>query len=205
LTFDDGPNEGVTRSLLDTLWRHGDVMATFFLIGEHVDENPDMVREIVRRGHAVANHSYTHADLPNCTREKVREELTRCRDALDRALGGTEEHRSLFRAPYGHVGGTVLDVARELGMRHVTWSVEPKDWDPDPQDGSKPLSSDIIISRTAAVLDRNRPGCEVLLLHDGCPKRERDNPARADRSEMLLAVERLLEKYAGTRSFVGLR
>src|SRR6266581_6521196 len=62
LTFDDGPNDPHTLNLLEVLAKH-DVRATFFLIGRYVQQRPDIVREVVKAGHVVGNHTFTHPNL----------------------------------------------------------------------------------------------------------------------------------------------
>src|SRR5579862_7289694 len=62
LTYDDGPNDPYTLHLLDVLARH-DVRATFFLIGSFVQQRPDTAREVVKAGHVVGNHTFTHPSL----------------------------------------------------------------------------------------------------------------------------------------------
>ena len=59
LTYDDGPNDPHTLRLLDVLARHN-VRATFFLIGRYVQQRPDIVRELVKAGHVIGNHTFTH-------------------------------------------------------------------------------------------------------------------------------------------------
>src|SRR6516165_7654738 len=62
LTYDDGPNDPHTLRLLEVLGRHG-VHATFFVIGRYVRERPDIVREVVNRGHVLGNHTFSHPNL----------------------------------------------------------------------------------------------------------------------------------------------
>src|SRR5689334_17627862 len=62
LTYDDGPNDPHTPHLLEVLAKHG-VLATFFCIGRYVRQRPDIVREIVKAGHLVGNHTFTHPVL----------------------------------------------------------------------------------------------------------------------------------------------
>ena len=66
LTFDDRPCEARTSALLDVLARYL-VLATFFLIGEHAERHPGLVRQIVSAGHAIGNHMFTHQLLVNAT------------------------------------------------------------------------------------------------------------------------------------------
>ena len=95
LTYDDGPNDPHTLRLLEVLARH-DVHATFFLIGRYVQQRPDIVREIVRAGHVVGNHTFTHPLLTFKSAAEIRQELSDCRSALEDAVG---EHLQSVSAP----------------------------------------------------------------------------------------------------------
>ena len=97
LTYDDGPNPEQTPRLLDLLDRH-DAKATFFLIGKWAEREPELIREIVAaRGHAIGNHTYTHPTMPAHGAKRIREELRRCREAVE-ASGETVLHRRRRRA-----------------------------------------------------------------------------------------------------------
>src|SRR5436305_1564055 len=74
LTFDDGPNEPYTSEVLNVL-RERHVRATFFLTGMNVQTYPETAREIVRQGHEIGNHSYSHHDLVFHTNSTVRREI----------------------------------------------------------------------------------------------------------------------------------
>ena len=105
LTFDDGPNPGVTPGLLDLLDRYS-ARATFFVIGRFVRECPDLAREIAARGHALGNHTDTHPALALLSTRRIEQELSRCNDAIVRALGSDAAAApSLWmRPPYGFRG-----------------------------------------------------------------------------------------------------
>ncbi len=89
LTYDDGPNDPHTLRLLEVLAKH-EVRATFFLIGRYVEQRPDIVREIVKAGHVVGNHTFTHPLLIFKSTAEIRTELSDCRAALQRC------HRRAF-------------------------------------------------------------------------------------------------------------
>src|SRR5436190_24027732 len=74
LTYDDGPNDPDTLRLLDVLAKH-EVKATFFVIGRYVEQRPDIVQRIVKEGHEIGNHTYTHPVLSLCDGANVRGEL----------------------------------------------------------------------------------------------------------------------------------
>src|SRR4029077_13079541 len=80
LTFDDGPREPDTRALLDVLDRER-VRATFFMVGRAIERHPELAKDVVRRGHQVGNHSYSHARMVLVSTAFCREEITRT-DAL---------------------------------------------------------------------------------------------------------------------------
>src|SRR5208337_1697192 len=86
LTYDDGPNDPHTFHLLEILAHHN-VKATFFLIGRYVKQRPDIVRELVRAGHAVGNHTFSHPNLIFASAERTHKELTDCQQALLEATG----------------------------------------------------------------------------------------------------------------------
>src|SRR5437588_10823797 len=78
LTYDDGPNDPHTLRLLEVLAKH-EVHATFFLIGRYVSQRPDIVRELIRAGHVVGNHTFSHPNLIFRSAAQVRTELLECK------------------------------------------------------------------------------------------------------------------------------
>lgn len=97
LTVDDGPNPKVTPQILDLLDAYG-IKATFFLVGSQIPANEALVRDMVRRGHTIGNHTWSH-DVPNITAATIVGEVTHAHQALTRALGKPPTGRLLFRAP----------------------------------------------------------------------------------------------------------
>jgi peptidoglycan-N-acetylglucosamine deacetylase len=174
LTYDDGPNDPHTLRLLDVLAKQ-DVRATFFLIGHFVQERPEIVREIVKAGHIVGNHTFTHPLLIFKSVGEIRGELSKCRDALQDAIG---EHSNLFRPPFGGRRPAVLSIARELGLEPVMWNVTGYDWKAPPA---------AAIEQKVAKQIR---GGDVILLHDGGHKE-----MGADRSQTVLATDHLIKRY----------
>jgi len=151
LTFDDSPNPAVTRELLDLLDTYG-ARATFFLVGRKVVAHPDIAREIVRRGHAVGNHTFSHPHLPSCGLRAICWELARCQRAVREATG---VRPALMRPPFGYQDMASFLIARLLGYTVVHWSVSGDDWQGDP---------------APVVAGRARAGVKagsIILLHDG--------------------------------------
>lgn len=175
LTFDDGPNPEATPAILDALAQRG-VKATFFVLGRHAEQWPELVRRAAAEGHAIGNHGYYHRKLQFKSPRYVRDDLTRGTREIERASG---VHPALFRAPHGFRNPWVTAIARSLGQRTVGWSLGV--WDSD-----RP-GVDAIVQRT---VDGARPG-SILLLHDGDgydPAGDRMQTARA----VPLIVDRLL-------------
>jgi peptidoglycan-N-acetylglucosamine deacetylase len=174
LTYDDGPNDPHTLRLLEILNRHN-VHATFFLIGRYVQYRPDIVREIVKAGHAIGNHTFTHPLLILKSESEIRYELSACSKAIADAVG--EEPR-LFRPPFGGRRPAVLRIARELGLAPVMWNVTGYDWNaPSAREIEKKVASQI-------------RGGDVILLHDGGHKH-----MGADRSQTVIATDQLIMRY----------
>jgi peptidoglycan/xylan/chitin deacetylase (PgdA/CDA1 family) len=152
LTIDDGPT-GDTRGVLDLLDRHG-VKATFFVKGLLTERHPDAVREIIARGHSVANHSHTHPSgsfwcaLPG----RVATELDDCNRAL---RGATGQAPTWFRAPVGMKNPAVHPALARRGMRLIGWTA--RGFDAVVGDPEQVL---------ARILPELRPGA-IIVLHQG--------------------------------------
>jgi len=125
ITFDDGPHPVLTPLLLDALEERG-ILATFFLLGWAVDSNPDIVARMYEAGHSIGNHSYRHPRFTDISRQRIVDEIEHTNNAI---LAATGSLPTLLRPPYGARNNTVLDVARQMDMSVVLWSVDPRDWD----------------------------------------------------------------------------
>jgi peptidoglycan/xylan/chitin deacetylase (PgdA/CDA1 family) len=174
LTYDDGPNDPHTLRLLEILAKHN-VAATFFMIGRFVTQRPDIVREVVRAGHAVGNHTFSHPNLIFVSSERARKEVSDCQQALLETTGETPQ---LFRPPFGGRRPGTLQVARALGLEPVMWNVTGYDWSAPPAD------------RIVAKVSRQIRGGDVILLHDGSHVR-----MGADRSQTVIATDQIIAEY----------
>ena len=156
LTFDDGPDELMTPKVLDVLKRY-DIKAVFFLIGEKVDKNPDIVRRIVEEGHIVANHIYSHSGLfPLSGKGKVMQELQKCGESIKNAIG---RYPLLFRPPFGVTNPIIGRAVNAQGLKTIGWSIRSL----DTVDGKTRAE---ILRKVEAKL---HPGA-IILLHDRCAK-----------------------------------
>lgn len=157
LTFDDGPSAD-TPALLDLLDRHG-ARATFFLVASKAGQHPDRVREIVRRGHQIANHSLDHPSawfwLPHPRR--TRHQIETAQQQLQALTG---QPPRWFRSVAGHTNVFVEPLLRRLGLQRVSWSARGFD------------SVDADDARVLRRLLRGlRPGAILLLHEDLAPGR----------------------------------
>ncbi|WP_233842629.1 polysaccharide deacetylase family protein [Dyella sp. 2HG41-7] len=151
LTFDDGPDPIYTPPLLDLLAKHG-VKASFFLVGQKVEQYPDLVQRILAEGHMLGNHSYSHWSFKRMTTRKKLNEILRT-DALLSAFDGRLHHR--MRPPHGYVGADILAYFAMRRRTFVYWSYDTLDYQIEP---------------TRELVDRLRadpplPG-EIVLMHD---------------------------------------
>ena len=129
LTFDDGPSKHITPQVLDIL-DENDVKATFFVLGQYVDRNPELLKREFNSGHYIANHSYTH-EYPILyeSKDTVFDEFRRCEESIRNALEIPDFNTYLFRFPGGSSGGrykTVKSEARDLfdsyGIAYTNWN-----------------------------------------------------------------------------------
>lgn len=131
LTFDDGPSI-YTPALLDMLDTHG-IKATFFLLGQNARYHPDIVRRIEAEGHDIGNHTWSHPNLRAISFERQQAELVST-DELLRSLGVTPLY---MRPPYGNFDERTLQIADDLGIDLILWSLDSRDWKSLPADYSK--------------------------------------------------------------------
>ncbi|MBV9023217.1 MAG: polysaccharide deacetylase family protein [Streptomycetaceae bacterium] len=151
LTIDDGPHPEWTPQVLELLRRYG-ITATFCQVGAQVSAYPALVRAVAAEGHLIANHTWDHADLARASAATVRSQLERTSDEIEKVSG----HRpTLYRAPYGAWSEQTLATCRQLDMRLLDWSVDPRDW-------SRPGTSRII----ERIMTHTRTG-SIILEHDG--------------------------------------
>ena len=151
LTFDDGPDPDVTPQVLDILEAHG-ARASFFVVGEKAAAQPELIREIARRGHSVENHSLRHSNFFGFFGWR----------ALKREIGATQEiiagligrPPAFFRSPMGIRNPLVDPVVSHLGLRYITWTRRGFD--------SVSAHPQTILKR----LERNLAAGDILLLHD---------------------------------------
>ena len=131
LTFDAGYENGCTEKILDILKKHN-VRAAFFLVGNYMQKNADLVRRMVDEGHIVGNHTMHHYDMSKLSdKAAFAKELTDLED-LFRDITGKELPK-YYRPPQGTYSAENLKMAQELGYQTVFWSLAYVDWNNDSQ------------------------------------------------------------------------
>lgn len=167
LTFDDGPHPRWTPAVLDALDRYG-VKGTFFLVGSQVRAYPALAADIVRRGHTVANHTWSHANLARLPAHRWDAEIGQTTAVIESSTG---QDVVCARPPYGATNASVARRLADYGVPSVMWTIDPHDW-------RRPDAPRL----AQRVLDRLHPG-GVVVLHDG----------GGDRSQTVGALPRIIE------------
>jgi peptidoglycan/xylan/chitin deacetylase (PgdA/CDA1 family) len=149
LTFDDGPSNANTPSLLNALRQNG-LRATMFNEGQYAAAYPSQVQAQVSAGMWVGNHSYTHPHLTQQSQAQIDSEISRTQQAIAAAGGGTPR---LFRPPYGETNATVRTVEARYGLTEIIWDVDSQDWNG--------ASTDAIVQAVGRLTNG-----QVILMHE---------------------------------------
>ena len=150
LSFDDGPHPILTERILDILERYH-AKATFFMVGVNVVNYPDAAHAVLKRGHEIGNHTFSHVRLSAMNESEVNREIFDCEDALEELL---EYRPRLFRPPQGFINRHVEKCVEEGDYGLVLWSIDTRDWE----------------NKNAAQIAKNvienaKPG-DIILMHD---------------------------------------
>ena len=150
LTFDDGPRSSTTGPLLDGLELR-EVPATFFLVGNRIPGNEDLVRRMAAEGHQIGIHTYDHVELKGLSRQDFDLQVGKTRALITRLAG---DGSYWLRPPYGFLD---RNAGSWCGGPVILWSVDPEDWKDDDVDRI-----------VAAVVEHVSDG-DIILLHDLFP------------------------------------
>ena len=153
LTFDAGYENGCTAQILDIL-KKNQVPAAFFLVGNYLEKNPDLVRRMVAEGHTVGNHTMHHPDMSKISDKAAFSKELLELEALFKEITGKNMPK-YYRPPQGIYSEENLKMAKELGYKTVFWSLAYVDWQNDKQP-----SADYAMSK---LLPRTHNGAVVLL------------------------------------------
>ncbi len=169
LTFDDGPHPHYTPRVLDVLKDAG-VKATFFVIAEKALKYPDIIDRMIREGHDIQVHGYTHACVPLLLPNRSRKQLHDSAQVLNQVFG---IRTSLYRPTWGLCNWVVLTSLHKTNHKLVTWSVIVGDW--------RRATWEKLMNR---ILRNLHPGA-IIVLHDSDETFGSEHGAPNDMIEML--------------------
>lgn len=149
LTFDDGPDSYYTEQVLNIL-QANNIPATFFVVGNQVEKYPEVIKRIVKEGHLIASHSWSHANLRNLNTTDLQYQIKETENIIRKYTG---ENIHFLRPPWGYVSDNLLQIARDMGYKVVNWNVDSEDWND--------TSVDQILVNTIPNSDNN----SILLFH----------------------------------------
>lgn len=153
ITFDAGFENGNTEKILDALKKHN-VTATFFLVGNYLETQPELVKRMVEEGHTVGNHTFSHPDMSAIGDEASFQEELQKNEALYKEIVGQDMPR-LYRPPQGKFCESNLKMAQKLGYHTIFWSLAYVDWYENDQPTAQQAYNKL--------LPRVHPGAVVLL------------------------------------------
>ena len=153
LTFDDGPNPKVTPNILKLLDQFN-AKAVFFIPGRRIKNAPDLLKQIIDRGHDIGNHSFIHSNHKQPAFFHYLKDIKKCQDEIKKTCG---IEPMLFRPPTGIVSFTTLFTPKLIGLKTITWSLDSQDW--------KCKSTADALKSADLILKKAQPG-DIILLHD---------------------------------------
>lgn len=148
LTFDDGPNSYYTPQVLDILYQQ-QVPATFFLVGEKLDGNKLLIKEMEASGHEIECHTFSHPDLTSMNNQQIQQEIHKTEDELKKIL--PDYSISYVRPPYGRY---TKEVEEAINLPLALWTIDSEDWE-------NPDAERIY----TAVIDNIQDG-DIIVFHD---------------------------------------
>lgn len=125
------------------------VKVTFFLDGSWLSKNPELAAEMLKRGHEMENHAYTHPNMSTLSRERATAEIEKTQKLLKESLGVTNKW---FAPPSGDFDQETVEIASSLGLKTVLWTLDTVDWrNPSPE------------SVVAKITSKSEPGTLILM------------------------------------------
>ncbi|MNN19890.1 Peptidoglycan-N-acetylmuramic acid deacetylase PdaC [compost metagenome] len=195
LTFDDGPDRRQTPEILKILEQYH-AKATFFVIGDKVLKNPDIVREELKLGHEVANHSLHHPSFQGLSQNTMASEVSKTQEIIRQETGHTP---TLFRPPGGFYNERLINISKANNLQLILWS-----WHQDTNDWRAPGVQRIVNK----VLNNARNG-DIILMHDFVYKSSQTSealkiilPELKKRGYSFVTVSELLSHKAAPRNHI---
>lgn len=158
ITLDDGPHKTLTERAMAAFEKYNG-RATFFELGRNMEIYPNIVKEVYERGHELASHTYSHAQLTKLDPVTLDAEISRTQEACFKA-SGTEP--TLIRPPYGAKNDNVKNAFHSYGLNMILWDGDTEDWRYSKKlDGAQTVCNNIIADAKAKSGDGN-----IILIHD---------------------------------------
>ena len=175
LTFDDGPSPVYTGEILDLLHQY-QAKATFFVLGEKVEQYPEIIKAMIRGGHEVGNHTFDHVRLTKASQRVREQELERTE--LDLELLGCPRTGQLVRPPYSDFDKRLVSFLKHNHQELALWSVDSGDW--------QGLDTPTIVRN---VLDRVKNG-SIVIFHDSDEDGNKDRRPTVEALKVILPALR---------------
>ena len=168
LTFDDGPTQSVTPFILDLL-KQENIKATFFVLGNRVKANPELIQREYEEGHYIANHGYTHKYSQIYTNEDtVLEEYNYTEEALQEALSNPNYHSKIFRFPGGSTGGYYREIKSVAKQYLKDNGIVSLDWNSLSKDAEGASTTEELLDNVIETIGEKQS--VVILMHDASDK-----------------------------------
>ena len=150
LTFDDGPHPRYTPQIIEILDQYN-IKATFFIIGVNAKNYPDTIESIIKHGHEIGNHTFSHPHVSCLNSHTLKEEVEKCESTV---FGLTDYKTKLFRPPEGLIDADVRSVLRCLDYKVILWDIDTRDWANTPPET---IANNVI---------SNVKSGDIILMHD---------------------------------------
>lgn len=168
LTFDDGPSISVTPHILDTLKKYN-IKATFFVLGNRVSDNAELIKREYNEGHYIANHGYSHRyDKIYASSKNVLKEYNKTEQEIKKALGDENYSSNLFRFPGGSIGGEYDKIKEKAKIDLERNQIAYLDWNALTNDAAGAYTKEKIIKNLKKTVENKNN--VVVLMHDAPDK-----------------------------------
>ncbi|MFO7526207.1 MAG: polysaccharide deacetylase family protein [Ignavibacteriaceae bacterium] len=155
LTFDDGPTKELTEIILNTLKELG-INALFFCVGQNIERNSELAKEILLQGHSIGNHNYSHKSLIKLSIEDQVSEIKKCNDVMLNKLGIEPVY---YRPPYGRYRLSTNKLLKKFKLKNIMWSLLTYDYKND-------------FNLVKFAVDKNLKSNSIIVLHDNIKSKD---------------------------------
>ena len=152
LTFDDGPDKTQTYRVLNILDKYK-IKATFFVLGQEIENQTEVLKDIYNKGHDIGNHFYKHENIYKTDEKDIRNSIEKTNDLIEKCIG---YRPTILRPPYGFVNDSLKKISKDLNMKIIIWTADKdsKDW---------AMTKDYIICKNLLKSPKNG---DIFLFHD---------------------------------------